>query len=272
MTGLTTEGVFLRSTLKLSWKALNLGVPSGSSASSADKALLVTPRLRRLVLAVCDDGRLRFWNVAEGVEIPCSLHADSLFAYADRLTVKQAGALYEVRWLELPGTLRPMLHPVANVLPHATRLFDGVAIQDILGACHVSLFPQLGMCCTVRIPDLDGRRILDGRFENNVLMIASEHAGKYAISILRFGECYRDFDLRTVADVASPELSFTTLDNGICLWLNPQQELEIFSSRKGSAPLKILDEPALHGARLFKDGTQALFAQGDTLYEITMGS
>lgn len=268
MTALTTEGVFLRTTLKLPWSALNLR----QSASSADKALLVTPRLRRLVLMVCDGGRLRFWNVAEGVEIPCSLNAGGLFACGDRVYVRQGGALYEVRWLELPGALQPMLHAVANVLPHATRLFDGAAVQDILGACHASLFPQPGMCCTVRIPELDGSRILDGCFENNVLMLASEQAGKYAISILRFGERYRDYDLRTIADAASPELNFVTLDNGICLYLNPQQELEIFSNRKGASSLKVLDEPALHGARLFKDGTQALFARGDTLYEMKMGS
>jgi len=267
MTALTTEGVFARSALKLAWPALNLR----QSASSADKALLPTPRLRRLVLAICDGGRLRFWNVTEGVELSCSLSAEGLFAYDGRIYVKQAGALYEVRWLELPATLQPMLHSVANVLPHATRLFDGVAIQDILGAFHASLFPQPGMCRTVRLPELNGHRVLDARFDQNVLMTASEQAGKYAVSIFRFGDGYQDYDVRVVPVAASPELNFVTLDNGVCLWLNPQQSLEIFSSRKGSPSLKVLDEPALHGARLFKDGAQARFAQRDTLYEMTMG-
>lgn len=267
-TALTTEGVCLRTTLKLPFKALNLRI----SASSADKVLLVTPRLSRLVLAICDGGRVRFWHGADGVEIPCSLNTVGLISCGERLVVKQSGALYEVRRLELPTMLQPMLHPVANVLPHATRLFDDVAVQDILGAYHVSLFPQPGTCRTVRIPDLDGHRILDARFDNNVLMVASEQAGKYVISILRFGVDYRDYDLRAVPDAASPDIGFVTLDNGVCLWLNPRQELKIFSNRKGASSLKVLDEPALHGARLFMDGTQALFARGDTLYEMKMGT
>jgi hypothetical protein len=103
-------------------------------------------------------------------------------------------------------------------------------------------------------------------------MLASDRAGSVTLSILRFGEDYQGYDLRAIPDVASPDLNFVTLDNGVCLWLNLQEELEIFSNRKGSTTIKRLDEPALQGARLFHDGTQALFARADTLYEMTMGT
>jgi hypothetical protein len=165
-----------------------------------------------------------------------------------------------------------MLHPIANVLPHSTRLFDGVAVQELPGAWYISVFPEAGICRTLRIPEMDGQRILDARFDYNVLMLTSEQAGKYTISILRFGDACQSYDLRTVPDAASPDLNFVTLDNGVCLWLNPREELEVFSNRKGATSLKLLNEPALHGVRLFKEGTQALFAREDTLYEMTMGS
>jgi hypothetical protein len=163
-----------------------------------------------------------------------------------------------------------MLHPIANVLPLATHLYEGVAVQDILGSCHVSIFPRPGACHTVHIRELDGRRILDARYEHNVLMLASENGGAIEISIMRFGNGYADYDLRIIPDAGTTDVGFVTLDNGMCLWLNPQQELEIFSNRKGASSINVLNEPALHGARLFKDGTCALFARGDTLYEMSM--
>ena len=268
MTALTPEGVFLRGTLKFPSAAFHLR----SSASSADKLLTVTPRLRTLTAVVLDDGKLRLWDVNRGMELSCSLNASGMMTTDGRIYVKQRAELHELRWLELPTALQPMLHPIANVLPQATRLFDGVAVQDMLGACYVSIFPQPGSCRTVRLCELDGAHVLDGRFDHNVLMLASEKAGKYAISVARFGEDYADYDLRTVDDVVSPDLNFVTLENGVCLWLNPQDELEIFSNRKGSGSVKVLNEPALHGARLFKAGAQALFAKGETLYEMTMGT
>ena len=268
MTVLASDGVYIRGTRKLDWPSLHLR----ASASSAEKALTVTPRLRRLVLALRDEGKLRLWDVAQGKELTCTVSIDGLFCYSDRVLLKQAATFYELRWLETPAAIQPMLHPVGNALPQATRLFDGTAVQDMQGACYVSVFPETGACRTIRVPELDKARVLDGRFEHNVLMLTSEQAGKYSISILRFDDGYVGYDLRTVSDVVSPDLNFTTLDNGVCLWLNPQDELEIFSNRKGSASLKLLDEPALRRARLFKQGTQALFAQGDTLYEMTMST
>ena len=165
-----------------------------------------------------------------------------------------------------------MLHHVGNVLPQATRLLDGVAVQDMLGACYVSVFPAANICRTMRIRELDGRRILDGRYDNNVLMLASESGGDYAVSIVRPGDDCRDYDIRTVPTTSPPDLNFAVLDNGVCLWLNLLEQLEIFSNRKGSASVKVLDEPALQGARHFKEGTRALFARGDTLYSMTMGT
>jgi serine/threonine protein kinase len=268
MTAMTAEGVYIRGTLRFGWDFFNLR----SSSKSAEKALVVTPRLRTLVAAILDDGILRLWELTNGKELPCCLHAEGLLSSAGRIYIKQKTLIYELRWLEQPATLQPMLHPVGNVLPQATRLFDGAAVQDMLGACYVSVFPEAGVCRTVRLPELDGARILDGRYEQNVLMLASDRAGSGTISIVRFGDSYQGYDLRAIPDVSSPDLNFVTLDNGICLWLNPQEELEIFSNRKGSTSLKRLDEPALQGARLFHDGTQALFARADALFEMTMGT
>lgn len=266
VTLLSSDGVIVRGGLKLGWNTLNLR----ASSSASERVLLVTPRLKRLVLAVRDGGDLRLWDVAQGLELPHAMRADALLFCGDRLYTRQGTGLYEMRWLELPTTLTPMLHHAANVLPNATHLFDGAAFQDLLGACHVSVFPRSGVCHTIRIPELDNCRVLDARFDQNVLIACSECKGQYSTSILRFGDGHRDYDLRTVADSAASEINFVTLDNGICLFMNPSQELEIFSNRVGSASMKVLNEPALQGARLFKDGTQALFARADTLFEMSM--
>ena len=274
MTALTTSGLFVRSTQRLSWNTFypnhSAAAPNSARISAQDRVLINTPRNNRLVLAWREDARLQLWDVAAGKPIPCDINADGLNTSDGRLYLKHGGGLFELRWLEMPSAVQPMLHPVANVLPLATRLYEGVAAQDILGACYVSIFQSPGVCHAIRIRELDGRRILDARFELNVLMVATENGGAFEISIVRFGEGYTDYDVRTVSDAGSTDVGFVTLDSGICLWLNPQQELEVFSNRKDAASIKVLNEPALHGVRVFKVGTRALFARGDTLYEMTM--
>ena len=131
-------------------------------------------------------------------------------------------------------------------------------------------FPAPAHCHSVRIKELDGHRIVDGKFDNNVLMLVGERNGVYSKFILRFDTSYATYDIRIVNDIAYEGLNFVTLDNGICLHLNENEELEIFSSRIHANGLNILADATLQGARLFKHGTQALFSRDDTLYSMTM--
>jgi hypothetical protein len=235
-----------------------------------DLHLASTPRLNHLIAAAREGDTLRLWDVTAGCELAAPLRAEALMAYDERLILKNGTTLYELRWLELPGGVQPLLHPVANVLPYATQLLEGAVLQNILGACYVSVLPTAGTCYTVRVPELEGQRIVEGRFDRNVLMLVSEQQGKYQKSILRFGDEYRDYDLRSVQDVSTVDLNFVTLENGVCLHLNENEELELFSNRKGAQSMRLLNEPALRGATLVKAGTHALFAQGDTLYHMTL--
>ena len=71
-------------------------------------------------------------------------------------------------------------------------------------------------------------------------------------------------------DIPYAGLNFVTLDSGVCVHLNENEELELFSNRKDMNGIKLLTEPALQGAQLFKNGAQVLFSKGDTLYSMTL--
>ena len=73
--------------------------------------------------------------------------------------------------------MQPVLKAIGNVLPNAALMFEGVVMQNLMGAQYVSLFPQPGKCYSVRIKELDAYRIVDARFDNNVLMLVGERHG-----------------------------------------------------------------------------------------------
>ncbi|MDQ2730716.1 MAG: hypothetical protein M3Y56_03575, partial [Armatimonadota bacterium] len=151
----------------------------------------------------------------------------------------------------------------------ATQVFSGVVVQNILGAYHASTFPRPGVCHTVRVPEWDGHQIVDGKQDGSVLMVLAAKGGQYHKFILRFAPDYASYDLRTIRDVSVSALNFVTLDSGVCLHLEGE-DLELFSSRKDSPDIKVLSDPALAGATLFKHGAQVYFAKGKTLYSMTM--
>jgi hypothetical protein len=136
---------------------------------------------------------------------------------------------------------------VATVMEHASRLYPGVAIQNMLGSTYVSLFPRLGACYQVRLQELDGVKISDAKFEGGVLMVVGAQSGKYDRHIFRFDESYITYDHRTVKDITPSGINFTVTDNGICAVLTEEEKLEAFSARKDSTAVKVIEDPALSG-------------------------
>jgi hypothetical protein len=160
----------------------------------------------------------------------------------------------------------------ANVLEHATRLFEGGALQNLLGSTYVSLFPTPGTCYQLRLQELDGSKIIDAKFERSVLMVLRARHGTYARLVFRFDDTYATYDVRQVPDVTPNGLNFVVLDTGVCVCLNEEAQLEVFSARKGSSGLRLVEDKALHGAmRLWRYKGAVAFSVGKELYSLALG-
>lgn len=225
----------------------------------------------RVVRAVLDNGHLRLWDVAAGTDIPVTATGETLTATDGRLYVKSGDALREVEFLETPGRLLATLKTVGTVLEQATQLFEGIALQSLVGAWYASLLPRRGQCHQVRLSELDGFQIIDANFQAGVLMVLAVQNGLFQKFLFRFNADYTAHDTRTAPSVAAHALNFTVLAQGMCLHLTESDELELFPAKMGAAGLKVVTDPALASdCRLLSDGTQALFARGEALYRFAM--
>jgi len=236
----------------------------------ADARVVVTPRMLQPVAAWIETGALVLYDVGRKCRITAEIAAEGLTAYADRLYVKQGQSLATIDLLELPAGIRATPRPVANVMEHATRLFDGAALQDVLGSCWVTLFPQPGHTYSIRLLELDGARVVDARFDGGVLIVVAFRNGRYDRLVFRFGVGYSDYDLRVTEDVTPAELNFVTLDSGVCVLLTETGELELFRRDKGSAGVRLVSGVGIDDVRLFRNGSQVLGVRGETLYELSL--
>lgn len=244
------------------------GVPNGSLSIPR---LVVVPGANVPLLAFLDGGQVRLQNAQTGDDVPCTLWADDLMTTEGRLYLKQNGALLETALLPTAKNLLVSTRPAANVLEQATQLFDGVAVQNLLGAWYVSLPVRTGVCQQIRVAEWDGCRVVDARYENGVLVAVTERAGQYDRHVLRFDATGKRRDCRTTSNVESTDIDFTVLDTGVCLLLDGET-LEVFGAAPGDARVTEVQDASLGGGRLLSDGAQALLARNHELFAIRMGS
>jgi hypothetical protein len=236
-----------------------------------DAVIALTQRLRHVITARIEAGKVCLRDLTTGRELKADIYADEIMSASGLLYIKRDSLLLEAIFLELPNAILFQAKTIGNLLKNATQLFEGTAIQNLMGAYYASLLPEAGVCHQLRIKELDDYKIVDAKFSETVLVVVGARAGVYNRFVFRFDDEFQNYDLRVTDDIQTPVINLAILDNGVCLLLNDRDELEIFSRRKNSEGLKIIADSMLRGDfKLLHHGAQALFADRNKIYKFTM--
>jgi hypothetical protein len=250
------DGVFALSGRRLATHAPALGDRVG---------IVFTPRQERPIFAELGASGLALHDLVAGVGIETPMRADELCIAGGRLLIKSGDAIVELCPREIGDATIVTPKLVARVLPKASRLFDGVVVQSLLGASYLTLLGRSTGCRQLRVPELDGMTVLEAKNDGNVVVAMVADSGRYHRLILR-ADPHRDrYDLRWARDVDPGAVDLVALDSGVCICRGDHGRLEVFSDKVGSADLRWFDTGgALGGARLARAGNRVL-AFGDRM-------
>lgn len=240
----------------------------------------ITPKFGKAIAAWIDNnGLLALYDIVENKQLTGQLHAEQLMTYNGRLYFKNGAVLNEMQWIE-GKTLLAAGKAVANVHENATKLHDGVAIQNLLGKYWATITPESNKSYNIALPEISGQ-VIDAKYDNNILMVIASQSkiqkGKktanleYTRFVYRFADNYSKYDVKQATVNNFVPLNFVVLDNGICCAINEDENIVLYRNKKDDSLVKIIDDPAIGGdIRLCKDGNQVMFIQNNTLYTLKM--
>lgn len=204
---------------------------------------------------------------------PTEFACEEIMSCDGRLYCRSQGTIYEFLFIESGLDVIPMVKSVASVMPKATKLHQGVAVQSIFGIYYFSFFPERGHHRQIKVEELTGREITDAKYENKVLMIVAmdKETGQYDRYVFRVSDDWGSYDVRKVENITPIGINFTVLPSGIAVCINEEEQVEVFPNKKDSATLKVIKDPAIKAnMRLCRVGAQVRLAHGDKLYSFTM--
>jgi hypothetical protein len=239
--------------------------------------IAITPKKNKVILCDIIDNDsnqfLRLLDVSANTEIQCSIATKSIMSYDVRIYVKQEDILSEIEFIELNNKIMAVPRTITNVLENASKLFNGVVIQNVLGSCVASVMPRTRTCYQIRIPEMKGYQVIDAKYDKNVLIIIGNKKGKYDKFIFKLADDFLSYDYRKVEDMPYLGINFIVLDNGIVVHINEDEEIEIFSNKIGKNNVKIINGKDISiDMRLYSDGTKVIFSEKNKLYRIQMKS
>lgn len=233
--------------------------------------IAITAKNNSVICGKIKKGVVKLWNVETQEEIECSINAESMMSYQGRIYVKSGDTIQEIQFFEYGDKIQPVPKQVANVMTHATQFFNGMAAQNVLGTFVADIFPDEGMHYPISIKEMKGYKIIDAKYDNQILIVIGSQQGQYDKFTFKFDKDFSSYSVVKVKDITYTGINFTVLDNGVVVHINEDEEIEIFSNKKDSTTVKVLHSNVIDGdMKLFCDGAKVLFSKDKKLHSLSM--
>jgi len=233
-------------------------------------------KYRKMSLAVvpgCDpvfvhrEGSTVYFEDLGGTQVGIVAAADAM-QYGGRIYTVYNGKMTENTFRNMSKKVLHLTKEVSNIFEPATKLFPGVAVQDILGKCWLAIPYAEGKCASMAIPELNGDRILDAKFEGVICILISEKSGKYKRTVLHFNDKVNSYSIRVEDDIAYEGVNFTYLSSRVCVHVPSDSMVELF--RDNSKVKTVANPPFTTDMKLSNDVTSVLFVNDTGLYTVKL--
>lgn len=180
-------------------------------------------------------------------------------------TVSSKGKLIENSFSSIGDKVIHRILEIENVSVNTTKIFEGCVIQDLLGKIFLVVPLKKGSCKSMYLPQLDGYRVLTAKSERHISIIIAEKSGKFDKFVVVFKKD-NEIDVRKIEDVTYNTINMTVMENGLCLHLVNDNELELFSDNR---TITVLPDPPLDATmKLFNTPSGVFFINGNTIHHI----
>lgn len=160
-----------------------------------------------------------------------------------------------------------------DVTHKSTSALGNCFMVNLIGKIHFLVPIKIGdklVMRIVRVAELDSYRVIEAKFDGNVLGVIGVKDGKYDRFMLMLDKIGVTYFLIKDEDIALPYLNFVVLDNGIGVSMDENAEVTIFTARHEKYQAKSIQDKSMRSSmRLFKDGVKTLFAEGNKVFSLS---
>ncbi len=236
------------------------------------EVLFTTQNLNPIFIKI-EDMEIKYFS-PESIKINNShLTCSDKMIYKNSLFIKNEGKLIEISLKEMNNQIFPTVKHTWGILPNASEVFSGCVSQSVFGRqFFVIIEPNSSgnsESFVIKVDELDGYRVVDAKYESNVLIATTYKDSKYNRFVIKFDLKNNKYNYRKEDDINFIPANFVVLDNGIVISINEQDSVQIFSNKYGKDAIKEIKDPAIDSSmKLVKDGTQAKFFKENKLFSI----
>lgn len=198
-----------------------------------------------------------------------TLRGHRYFRHENRLFLVTESELVEIKLMYLGKPLLAVGKRTAILTPQATMWFDGVGVEDALGAKFIVLPFGEDSLNSFRVKELDGLHVVSAKAGARFAMfIALDSKGGYHKIELTLSKEYASYSA-WLGNTDSPELNVAILPRGVCATIVNDGELTVFVPSNGQVN-RINDKQIATDMALANWNDTVVYVQNGAVWSLRM--
>lgn len=225
-----------------------------------------------------ENNQIKSLNLIENKDVYFNSNASNIMEYDGRVYFQNYDKVVEVQLTESKNIVFATSKVVCSILEKNSQFFDGIVIQSMLNETtgqqtyFMSVFPNKGECRQFFMPELSQYRIINAKYSNHIacFIALNNTNGKYDFIITKIKEDYSSYEITKTVDVQITDINLVTLNNGVCVFINDEEKVQILSNKVGSNTSEIIDDPiSKEDIKLYCSSSKIYFTKGSELFSMT---
>ena len=236
-------------------------------------AVLFEAYTHRAVVVNYDQHEVTLIDAQTGERLGAPIPAEQMSHDDHTLHLISQGQHREVMIRGAGERLIPITKSASKVMPHATQLFRGGLLQNMLGKYVFTALESGSELSTIRLPELDGHTIIDAYYTRHVLTVkwrerSDTTMGRFRFKVQRHGAQRYSFDQIDHAELDRCELIVTPQKVGV--WLRANGDVTLFHASPGAIQARIIPR-ALRGDELLAlEGDRVVMMRRGVISAVTL--
>ena len=170
------------------------------------------------------------------------IDVEGVFESNSNIYSMQNGAIYFNKFTNIGNKTLHSLQQIAQVSCLSSKIMPNLIYQNLLGKPWFVIPTATGVL-NGTIKEVEGYKILNARFFRNIAVIIAEKNGRYDkfIAIFDMMKSFQ-YSIRKIEDVNYEDVNFTVLDNGMCLNVKEDSDIELF---RDNSTMKVIENTSI---------------------------
>lgn len=195
-----------------------------------------------IVFKINDKKQIESYNLSTNIQKTYEqIIADKVFSFNNNIYAINHDNFMQLNLINL-GQEMLTIKSTFSIMPYASQIFDNCIFQNTMNKAFFYLVHDKDTIPFIKIKELDGKKIINAKYKNNVLIVNYKNNFNYTNIIFKINKSFDKYEVIYKEENDVSNINFTVNDKGVACFIPEDENMLLFFNHFGQDNIRKIND------------------------------